>query len=64
MIYTNLQILNAWSLIGNITISGNCCVRIYKSYMHEHSCFCSLAKFRYVLCTNLLILYTQVHRNM
>ena len=48
---TNLQIVNVWSffrsskLIGNITISGNCHVQIYKSHMHEHFCFCSLKRF-------------------
>ena len=53
---TNLQIPNAWSflcfsqLIGNITISGNCCVWIYKSCMHERFCFCNLTKFWYKCC--------------
>ena len=28
-------------LTGDITVSGNCRVRIYKSYMHEHFGFCS-----------------------
>ena len=37
-------------LIGNITISGNCRVRNYKSYMHEHFCFCNLTKFWYKCC--------------
>ena len=56
MMCTNLQILNASSffcfsqLTGNITISGNCRVRIYKSYMHKHFCFCSLTKFWYKCC--------------
>ena len=50
------QILNVWSffrfsqLIGNITISGNCCVRFCKSYMHEHFCFFSLTKCWYTPC--------------
>ena len=60
MMCTNLQILNAWlffgfsQLIGNITISGNFRVQIYKSYMHEHFCFCSLTKF-YISAYNYII---------
>ena len=37
-------------LIGNITIRGSCRVQIYKSYMHEHFCFCSLTKIWYKCC--------------
>ena len=37
-------------LIGNITIGGNGRVQIYKSYMHEHFCSCSLTKFWYKCC--------------
>ena len=32
-------------LIGSISISDNCHVRVYESYMHKHFCFCSLTKF-------------------
>ena len=56
LLRTNLQILNAWSffcfiqLIGNITISCNYHVRIYKSHMHKYLYFCSLTKFLYKCC--------------
>ena len=53
LLCTNLKILNALSffcfiqVIQNITISGNCHVRIYKSHMHKHFDFCSLIKCWY-----------------
>ena len=56
MTCTNLQILIAWSvfcfsqLIGSITISGNCRLRINKFYMHEYFCFFSLTKILYKFC--------------
>ena len=56
MMCINLQILNAYSffgfsqLIGNIIISGNCRVRIYKYYMPEHFCFGTMTKFCYKCC--------------
>ena len=56
LLCTNLKILNALSffcfiqVIQNITISGNCHVRIYKSHMHKHFYFCSVTIFCYKCC--------------
>ena len=42
---------NFWHLIGNITISSNCCAEFYKSYMHGHFHFCRLI-VNIVICSN------------
>ena len=51
-------------LTGNITVSVNCCVQIYESYMHDILGFIVDKILVKVLCTNLLTLYTQLHMNM
>ena len=65
--FTNLKWMVTFcfsQLTGNITVSGNCCVQIYKSYMYEILGFIVDKILVKVLCTNLLTLYIQLHMNM